>query len=79
MALTPGKAKKMLEDGTVHGRALTDKQKKYFGAIAGGATPMKKINGGWLDKYQDGGDVVMYGTPVELVMVVLVEQEMIFL
>ena len=63
MALTPGKAKKMLEDGTVHGRALTDKQKKYFGAIAGGATPMKKINGGWLDKYQDGGDVVMYGTP----------------
>ena len=63
MALTAGKAKKMLEDGTVHGRALTDKQKKYFGAIAGGATPMKKINGGWLDKYQDGGDVVMYGTP----------------
>jgi hypothetical protein len=63
MALTAGKAKKMLEDGTVHGRALTDKQKKYFGAIAGGATPMKKINGGWLDKYQDGGDTVMYGTP----------------
>lgn len=63
MALTAGKAKKMLEDGTVHGRALTDKQKKYFGAIAGGATPMKKINGGWLDKYQNGGDVVMYGTP----------------
>jgi len=55
MALTPGKARKMLEDGTVHGRGLTDKQKKYFGAIAGGATPVKAINGGWLDKYQDGG------------------------
>ena len=55
MALTPGKAKKMLDDGTVHGRGLTDKQKRYFGAIAGGATPMKKINGGWLDKYQYGG------------------------
>jgi|TARA_R100000455_G_C6273437_1_gene131118 hypothetical protein len=55
MALTAGKAKKMLEDGTVHGRALTDKQKRYFGAIAGGATPMKKINGGWLDKYAMGG------------------------
>lgn len=57
MALTPGKAKKMLEDGTVHGRGLTDKQKRYFGAIAGGATPMKKINGGWLDKYQEGGTI----------------------
>jgi hypothetical protein len=57
MALTPGKAKKMLSDGTVHGRGLTDKQKKYFGAIAGGATPMKKINGGWLDKYQEGGTI----------------------
>ena len=55
MALTAGKAKKMLEDGTVHGRALTDKQKRYFGAIAGGATPMKKIKGGWLDKYAMGG------------------------
>ena len=57
MALTPGKAKKMLDDGTVHGRGLTDKQKRYFGAIAGGATPMKKINGGWLDKYAMGGSL----------------------
>ena len=63
MALTPGKAKKMLSDGTVHGRGLTDKQKRYFGAIAGGATPMKKINGGWLDKYQDGGVVLKAGMP----------------
>ncbi|MHA1967505.1 MAG: hypothetical protein ACW964_06865, partial [Candidatus Hodarchaeales archaeon] len=66
MALTPGKAKKMLDDGTVHGRGLTDKQKRYFGAIAGGATPMKKINGGWLDKYAMGGSLpgasgMMYG------------------
>ena len=57
MALTAGKAKKMLDDGTVHGRGLTDKQKRYFGAIAGGATPMKKINGGWLDKYAMGGSL----------------------
>ena len=57
MALTPGKARKMLEDGTVHGRGLTDKQKKYFGAIAGGATPVKAINGGWLDKYAMGGSL----------------------
>ena len=57
MALTPGKARKILEDGTVHGRGLTDKQKKYFGAIAGGATPVKAINGGWLDKYAMGGSL----------------------
>jgi len=57
MALTPGKAKKMLSDGTVHGQSLSDKQKRYFGAIAGGATPMKAINGGWLDKYAMGGSL----------------------
>ena len=57
MALTPGKAKKMLSDGTVHGQSLSDKQKRYFGAIAGGATPMKAINGGWLDKFAMGGSL----------------------
>lgn len=34
--LTPSKAKKMLKDGTAQGKPLTDKQKRYFGAIAGG-------------------------------------------
>jgi len=57
MALTAAKAKKILEDGFIQGKALTEKQKKFFGAIAGGATPLKKLNGGWLDKFQDGGDV----------------------
>jgi len=53
--LTAIKAKKILEDGTVRGRALTEKQKKFFGAVAGGATPLKKLNGGWLDKFDNGG------------------------
>lgn len=53
--LTASKAKKILEDGTVRGRALTEKQKKFFGAVAGGATPLKKLNGGWLDKFDNGG------------------------
>lgn len=57
MALSAAKAKKILEDGFIRGKALTEKQKKFFGAIAGGATPLKKINGGWLDKFQNGGDV----------------------
>jgi len=55
--LSAAKAKKILKDGYVKGKPLTAKQKKYFGAIANGATPLKAINGGWLDKYQDGGDV----------------------
>ena len=57
MALSAAKAKKILEDGYVKSKPLTAKQKKYFGAIADGATPLKKLNGGWLDKFQNGGDV----------------------
>ena len=34
--ITPKKARKMLKDGTAQGKSLTDKQKRYFGAIAGG-------------------------------------------
>jgi hypothetical protein len=35
---------------------LTEQQRKFFGAIAGGAKPYKAEEGGWLDKYeaQDG-------------------------
>jgi len=39
--MTIEKAKKILRDGTVHGKALTGKQKKYFGLIAGGDNPRK--------------------------------------
>jgi hypothetical protein len=54
-SLSAAKAKKILEDGNVRGKALTEKQKKFFGAVAGGATPLKKLNGGWLDKFDNGG------------------------
>ena len=46
------KAKEILRDGTVHGKPLTDKQKKYFGWIAGG----RKMMGGNMSSYQTGGD-----------------------
>ena len=36
MPPTKTKAKKMLKEGTANGKALTKKQKGYFGAIAGG-------------------------------------------
>lgn len=34
--LTPAKARKILHDGSVRGHKLTDKQRRYFGAIASG-------------------------------------------
>lgn len=40
--LTREKAKKILRDGTVHGRPLTKNQKGLFGAIAGGKKPTRK-------------------------------------
>jgi hypothetical protein len=39
--LTKAKAKKILHEGTVHGKPLTARQKRFFGARAGGA-PAKK-------------------------------------
>ena len=52
--LSAAKAKKILQDGYVKGKPLTAKQKKYFGAIASGATPLKKINGAKVEKAQLG-------------------------
>jgi hypothetical protein len=45
---TSSKAKEILTDGLVHGHPLTDKQKKYFGWIAGGM----KQDGGSLPIHQ---------------------------
>lgn len=40
--LTAHKAKKILSDDTVQGKKLSKKQKRFFGAIAGGQKPRKK-------------------------------------
>ncbi len=42
MALTKAKAKKILKDGSVRGKKLTAKQKRKFGAIAGGQKERKR-------------------------------------
>lgn len=55
--LTSSKAREILHDKSVHGHPLTDKQRRFFGAIAGGAKPYAE-NGGWLDKYEQGGLVL---------------------
>ena len=39
--LTSEKAKKILKDKSVRGHPLTAKQKRFFGAIAGGQKPRK--------------------------------------
>ena len=39
--LTSTKARKILHDKEVHGHPLTEQQRKFFGAIAGGAKPYK--------------------------------------
>ena len=39
--VSKSKAKEILRHGSVHGHDLTDKQKKYFGFIAGGEKPKK--------------------------------------
>lgn len=39
--VNPEKAKEMLRHGTVHGHALTKRQKGLFGLIAGGGRPTR--------------------------------------
>jgi hypothetical protein len=34
--ISAAKAREILHDGTVHGHPLTDKQRRFFGFIAGG-------------------------------------------
>lgn len=43
--LTAQGAKEILRDGKIKGHPLTDKQKRYFGYIAGGGTPHKQVGG----------------------------------
>lgn len=50
--LSAAKAKQMLHDKTAQGHPLTDKQRKFFGWVAGG----RKADGGMVG-YKDGGDV----------------------
>ncbi len=40
--LTSSKAKTMLRDGTIRGKPITEKQREFFGFIAGGGVPTKK-------------------------------------
>ena len=68
------KAKEILRDGTVHGKPLTDKQKKYFGWIAGG-----KAEGGMIEgaggpkedkisaKLNEGDFIIPADAPAEIV------------
>lgn len=39
--LTSEKAEKILQDGSIRGHKITPKQKRFFGAVAGGQKPYK--------------------------------------
>lgn len=64
--LSPDKAKEMLRDGTAQGHKLTDKQKRYFGYIAGGGTP-KANNGASISHLSEGtsdsGNIFQFNGP----------------
>ncbi len=71
--LTSAKAKKILHDKSVHGKPLTDKQRKFFGAVASGLIPYAEngiegtmggltdigfdYNGAWGGTMQMGGSL----------------------
>ena len=40
--VSAAKAKKILSDGEVNGKTLTEQQKKFFGRLAGGAKRVRK-------------------------------------
>lgn len=78
--ISSNKAKEMLRDGKVHGKKLTDKQKRYFGWIAGGR---KQFGGlinetGYLPSYETSLNpfniipdnlITMNGVPQDLVAI----------
>lgn len=43
--LTPNKAREILHDGKVHGKKLTEKQRRFFGAMSKGHTKKYQIGG----------------------------------
>lgn len=59
-SLTSAKAKLILADGTVRGHKLTDKQRRFFGYIAGGKAKKKKKGDGYTrvvdNKMKDYGE-----------------------
>lgn len=52
--ISPEKARKILHDGEVHGKPLTEEQRKFFGARASGYPVKRKEEGGYM---AEGGNV----------------------
>ena len=50
--LTKSKAEKILHDGTINGKPITDKQRRYFAAVAFSDKRVKKQTGGAVDEWQ---------------------------
>lgn len=65
--VTPAKAKQILKDGEANGKPLTEQQRKFFGAIAGGQEPRTEKSMSGLDGIEDYMEKAKYtkrtGTP----------------
>ena len=83
-SISVDKAKKILKDGKIHGKALTNKQKKFFGFIAGGGKPSMAFGGayinntGYLPEFDTSNnpyniipsnDITMDGVPMDLLAI----------
>lgn len=66
--LSAEKAKTILREGVANRTDLTDKQKRFFGAIAGGEKPYKKADGGEADgaEYEAEKNEVVQGDDAKL-------------
>ena len=51
--LSAAKARQILHDGTVHGKPITDQQRKYFGAVAGGSANKAMEKGQYTRRWKD--------------------------
>lgn len=64
--LTSRKAREILHDGHAHGKPLTDKQRRFFGAISSGETPYKNV--GTYISERDGYEDEEYTRNMKMVM-----------
>lgn len=63
--LTSTKAKQILHDKEVHGHPLTDKQRKFFGAVASGAVPKAQEGTPVKSFYKDAEDKKQYQNAIQ--------------
>lgn len=62
--IKPSKAAKILHDGTINGKKITDKQRKYFGAMSNKAEDGTSFNNPFIDNRIWGNNYSQYQQPL---------------